>query len=317
MSLTLDVPDLALVREIAGTGSVTRAGARLHLTQSALSHRLRSVESRLGTPLFLRLGKKMVLTPAGERVLVTARRVLDELERAEDELRVLARDGSGVLRLCTQCYTGYHWLPPLLRAFHAKHPRVEVQIVVDATYRPVDALLGGEIDLAVLTASVDDARLLVRPLFEDEMLAVVAPGHPLAARERIQPADLAAEHLIVYKTERRDSYVFTRILDPAGVEPVRVSKVPLTEAILEMVKAGMGVAVMARWVIAPALDSGAVRALRITRRGIIRRWSAATLRDRREPRWQADFVELLRDRALPARAKVARLRPGASRLSGS
>jgi LysR family transcriptional regulator, regulator for metE and metH len=139
------------------------------------------------------------------------------------------------------------------------------------------------------------------------MLAVVAPGHPLAARERIEPADLAAEHLIVYKTERRDSYVFTRILDPAGVEPVRVSKVPLTEAILEMVKAGMGVAVMARWVIAPALDSGAVRAL-----GIIRRRSAATLRDRREPRWQADFVELLRDRALPARAKVFRLRPGAS-----
>jgi len=144
------------------------------------------------------------------------------------------------------------------------------------------------------------------------MLAVVAPGHPLAARERIEPADLAAEHLIVYKTERRDSYVFTRILDPAEVEPVRVSKVPLTEAILEMVKAGMGVAVMARWVIAPALDSGAVRALRITRRGIIRRRSAATLRDRREPRWQADFVELLRDRALPARAKVFRLRPGAS-----
>jgi LysR family transcriptional regulator, regulator for metE and metH len=100
MSLTLDVRDLTLVREIAGTGSVTRAGARLHLTQSALSHRLRSVELRLGTPLFLRLGKKMVLTPAGERVLATACRVLDELERAEDELRVLARDGSGVLRLC-------------------------------------------------------------------------------------------------------------------------------------------------------------------------------------------------------------------------
>ena len=308
----LDVRDLALVRAIAGTGSVTRAGTRLHLTQSALSHRLRSVESRLGTPLFLRLGKKMVLTPAGERVLAAARRVLDELGRTEDELRVRAREGGGVLRLCTQCYTGYHWLPPLLRAFHAKHPQVDVQIVVDATYRPVDALLAGEIDLAVLTASVNDARLLVRPLFEDEMLAVVAPGDPLAVREYIDPADLAAAHLIVYKTERRDSYVFTRILEPAGVEPARVSKVPLTEAILEMVKAGMGVAVMARWAIAPALQSGAVRALRITRRGMRRRWAAATLRDRHEPRWQADFVALLRDRALPARGKIARLKSRAS-----
>ena len=68
----------------------------------------------------------------------------------------------------------------------------------------------------------------------------------------------------------------------------------------------MGVAVMARWAIAPALETGAVRALRITRRGVIRRWSAATLRDRPEPRWQADFVELLRDRARPARGKAHR-----------
>jgi LysR family transcriptional regulator, regulator for metE and metH len=308
MAISLDVPDLALVREVAGTGSLTRAGTRLHLTQSALSHRLRAVESRLGTPLFLRLGKKMVLTPAGERVLSTARRVLDELERADAELRVLALDGGGVLRLCTQCYTGYHWLSPLLRAFHARHPRVDVQIAVDATYRPVDALLAGEVDLAVLTSSARDRRLLVRPLFDDEMLAVVSPRHRLAERERVEVADLAAEHLLVYNTERRDSYVFTRILEPAGVEPARVSKVPLTEAILEMVKADVGVAVLARWAIEPALESGAVRALRITRRGVMRRWSAATLRERPEPRWQADFVELLRARA-PARAIGQKARP--------
>src|SRR5688572_27980218 len=163
MSLSLDVRDLSLVREVADTGSVTRAGARLHLTQSALSHRLRSVEERLGSPLFLRLGKKMVLTPSGERVLETAHRVLDELVRAEDDLRVLGVDGSGVLRLCTQCYTGYHWLAPLMRAFQEKHPRINIQIAVDATYRPVDALLASEIDLAVMTVLVDDPRLLVRP----------------------------------------------------------------------------------------------------------------------------------------------------------
>jgi LysR family transcriptional regulator for metE and metH len=297
VSPTLDVRDLALVREVAGTGSVTRAGARLHLTQSALSHRLRSVESRLGTPLFLRLGKKMVLTPAGERVLATAHRVLDELGRAEDELRVIGRTGAGVLRLCTQCYTGYHWLPPLLQTFHARHPLVEVQIAVDATYRPVEALLAREIDLAVLTATVKDRRLHVRPLFEDEMLAIVAPDHPWTRRSYIEPAAMAGESLIVYKTERHDSYVFTQILEPAGVEPAQVSKVPLTEAILELVKAGLGIAVMSRWAVEPAIASGAIRGIRITRRGVIREWSAATLAGRTEPRWLADFVALLRDRA--------------------
>ncbi len=312
MPLTLDVRDLSLVREISATGSVTRAGMRLHLTQSALSHRLRSVEERLGTLLFLRVGKKMVLTPAGERVLATSVRVLEDLGRTEDDLRALARDGTGVLRLCTQCYTGYHWLPPLLCAFQAKHPRVDVQIAVDATHRPIDALLAGEIDLAVLTLLTEDPRVLVRPLFEDEMLAVVAPGHRLAGREHVDPADLAAEHLFAYKTERRDNYVFNRILDPAGVEPARVSRVPLTEAILEMVKAGLGVAVLARWAIEPALASRAVRAVRITRHGVIRQWSAATLRGRPEPRWQADFVALLRDRA-PADRTASRATARVSR----
>lgn len=304
MALDLDVRDLSLVREIAATGSVTRASARLHLTQSALSHRLRAVESRLGAPLFLRVGKKMVMTPAGERVLTTAQRVLEEMTRAEEELRAIGRKDTGVLRLCTQCYTGYHWLPPLLRTFNAKHPRIDVDIAVDATRRPIDALLAGEVDLAILTAAVEDRRIVVRPLFVDDLLVVVGRKHRLASRPHVEVADLAAEHLIVYKTDRRDSYIFNKILEPAGVEPARISQVPLTEAILEMVKAGLGVAILARWAIEPALKSGAVRGLRITRRGISRQWSVATLRGRTEPAWQADFVALLRERA-PVRRERA------------
>lgn len=305
MPILLDVSDLSMVRAVAETGSVTRAGTRLHLTQSALSHRLRSVEERLETALFLRLGKKMVLTPAGQRVLDAANRVLDELVRAEEDLRVLGSDGGGVLRLCTQCYTGYHWLPPLMRVFQQKHPNVSVQIVVDATYRAVEALLANEIDLAIMTSTPDHDRLAVRPLFKDEMLVVVAPQHALAKRAWVEPAALAAEHIIVYKTERRHSYLHSQIFGPAGVEPSRISQVPLTEAILEMVKAGLGVAVMARWAIEPAIRSGAVRALRITRRGLARQWSVATLKDRPEPSWQADFVALLRDQA-PGRIAIAR-----------
>jgi len=253
----------------------------------------------------LRLGRKMVPTAAGERVLATAQRVLDELGRTESEVKVLAKSGVGLLRLCTQCYTGYHWLPPLLKTFNAKHPGVDVEIAVDATHRPVDALLENEIDLAVITATVEDSRLHVRPLFEDEMLAVVAPGHPLASRAYIEPSELAAEHLLVYRNDRRDNYVFNRILNPAGIEPTRISKVPLTEAILELVKAGIGVAILARWAIEPAIDAGVVKAIRVTKRGVIREWSAATLRARPEPRWQADFIALLRDRA-PARSRQAR-----------
>ncbi|MGE3190695.1 MAG: LysR family transcriptional regulator, partial [Vicinamibacterales bacterium] len=237
---TLEIRHLALVRAIADTGSMTRAAERLHLTQSALSHQLRDVETRLGLQLFLRLGRRMVLTPAGDRVLGSAGRVLDELVRAEDDLRVMATDGKGVLRLCTQCNTGYHWLPPLLQVFHKKYPGVDVQIAVNWTGRPFEALLDGQIDLAVVTSPVADRRLAATPLFEDELVAIVAPGHRFARRSWIEARDFADEHVIIYKADRQDSYTFTRILTPAGVEPARVSQVPLTEAIIELVRAGLG-----------------------------------------------------------------------------
>ena len=303
-SPTLEVRHLSLVNEIAATGSVTRAAERLHLTQSALSHQLRDIESRLGIQLFLRLGKKMVLTPPGERVLGAAKRVLDEIGRTEEDLKLMSQNGKGVLRLCTQCNTGYHWLPPLLQSFHRKYPGVDVQIMVNATDRPVDALLEGQIDLAVVTSDVDDKRLATEPLFDDELVAVVAPSHPFAKRAAIQPEDFAEEHLIIYSADPEDSYTFTRILRPANVSPARVSQVPLTEAILELVKAGLGVSVMARWAIEPAIKAGAVRAIRIGKRGVFRSWTAVTLRDRVEPKWQREFVTLLSRQALPA--KLAR-----------
>ncbi|MGD9903333.1 MAG: LysR family transcriptional regulator [Vicinamibacterales bacterium] len=298
----LEVRHLALVSAIADTGSVTRAAERLHLTQSALSHQLRDVEARLETPLFLRLGRRMALTPAGERLLAAARRVLDDLVRTEHELRSLAAPDAGRLRLCTQCNTGYHWLPPLLEKFHTSYPAVEVQIVVAATDRPVEALLEGEIDLAFITDGRDDPRLATQPVFKDELVAVVAPSHPFARRPHVEPVDLGGTHLLLYNLDRRSSDIYRYVLTPAGVEPGRVSKVPLTEAILELIRAGQGIGIMARWAIEPALKAGTVRAVRIGRRGVFRAWKAATLRSRPEPKWQKDFVALMAAQAMPARA---------------
>src|SRR4030095_9896073 len=114
-AMNLEVRHLKLVEAIAETRSVTRAGERLHLTQSALSHQLRDIETRLGTPLLLRLNRRMVPTPAGERLLESARTVLAHLRGTEEEIRGMGKkEGEGLLRLAIECYTCYHWLPALL-----------------------------------------------------------------------------------------------------------------------------------------------------------------------------------------------------------
>jgi LysR family transcriptional regulator for metE and metH len=303
----LEVRHLRLVAGIADAGSMTKAAAHLHLTQSALSHQLRDIESRFNLPFFLRAGRRMVLTAAGRRVLSSARTVLEDLRRAEEDLRRLASNSSGVIRVCTQCNTGYYWLPPLLATFARKHPHVDVSIIPDATDRPVDALLDGRVDLAILTTPSRDARVLVRALFKDEMIAVVARNHALAERTWLSPRQLAAEHLLLYSSAPDESFTLTSILGPAGLVPARVSFIMLTEAMLEMARAGLGVGVLPRWSAQAAIGSGAVVPLSIGRRGVRREWCAATLRAQTEPAWLTDFVALIKSQAGPGRRENPRV----------
>ena len=299
----LEVRHLRLVTEIADAGSMTSAAERLFLTQSALSHQLRDIEARIGTPFFVRLGRRMVLTEAGRRLADAARPMLADLRRAEDELKRLAGHSDGRIRVTTQCNTGYHWLAPLLGAFHRKYPRVTVDIVADATDRPIEALLDGRVDLAILVSSVDDKRLRLRTLFTDEMVAIVSPSDPLRKRRYLTAEQLAAQHLLLYSSTREESFLLQNVLRPAGLTAPRVSFIMLTEAMIELARAGVGVGILPRWSAQRAIGSRAVVPLSITRGGKRRHWRAATLAAADEPAYILDFVDLLAERALPARSQ--------------
>jgi len=185
--MDLEIRHLRLVRAVTAAGSLTGAGSVLNLTQSALSHQLRDIESRLGTALFLRVGKRMLLTPAGERLLRSADEVLDAIARTEDSIRQLSGADRGLLRLSTECYTCYHWLPPLLKRYRRAHPNVEVRINGDATSDPLPHLLGGGLDVAILSTPARDRRLVTRSIFSDEMVIIVDPRHPWPARRSSPP----------------------------------------------------------------------------------------------------------------------------------
>ncbi|HSB09282.1 MAG TPA: LysR substrate-binding domain-containing protein [Blastocatellia bacterium] len=293
MALNLEVRHLRLVETVAREGGITKAAHRLHVTQSALSHQLRDIEDKLGTPLFLRLNKRMLLTQAGERLLTSAPIVLEELKRAEEDIRQIAAHREGILRISTECYTCYHWLPRVLTAFNREFPRVEVRIVAEATRRPIEALLDGRLDVAITSDVTRNQKIKFKPLFKDEMVVIASPDHPLAIKTYVSARDFASEHLLVYAIPKEDLTVFQKILVPAGVSPKHVSRVELTEAIIEMVKAGLGIGVMARWAVWPHIESGALVGLPITVRGLHRLWHAAILRHKVTPPYLLRFVELL------------------------
>src|SRR5215211_3579962 len=114
MGKFLESQHLKLVAEVARAESVTRAADRLNVTQSAVSHQLRELEDKLGTPIFVRSGRRMLLTPAGRLLVDAAERVLDAIGDVEAKVSQLARNVAGELRVAAHCHTGYHWLPALI-----------------------------------------------------------------------------------------------------------------------------------------------------------------------------------------------------------
>jgi len=297
--MDLELRHLRLVAAVAAHQSLTRAGEALHLTQSALSHQLRDIEDRLGARLFQRLNRRMVATPAGQRLLASADRVLPELQAAETAIRSGLRPEPVTLRIATECYTCYHWLPSVLKPFHVRFPDVSVRIDPSATSNPIARMLDGGLDLAIVSSAIRHRQLAVQPLFKDEHVLVMAPAHPLARQPFVRLSDFRDQRLLTY-TSREDSHFVTRVLQPAGVVPAAIEPVQLTEAAIELVRAGWGVAVLARWAVQPFLRRGALAAARITARGYFKEWRAVMPRRLANADYVTEFTRLVVAAAPPA-----------------
>jgi LysR family transcriptional regulator for metE and metH len=273
--LHVTIPQLAMVEAICREGTVTAAARRLAVTQPALSHRLRELELQLGAKLFRRDGPRMSVTREGERVARSARAVVEELARLRHDLGQLQSGYQGVLRIATECYTCYDWLPAALTSFAAAFPGVEVQILPEATRDPVKSLLGGALDVAIVYTQVQRDDVVLKPLFRDELVAVVPRSHPFAARRYLSAREFRDQCLLCHFPELERNAFAREVLRPAGVTPARVQAVQLTGAVLAMVAAKRGVAVIPRWVLGKERNAGRFRAVRVTRSGLFRVWHAA------------------------------------------
>ena len=295
MSATmLEVRHLRLVRAIAEEGGPTRAASRLHLTQSAVSHQLAELEGRLGVALFTRVRRQLKLTPAGARLVESARVLLADLARVERELHDAGTRKREVLRIAVECFTSYHWLPPIVAGLAAEYPHVEVRIVLDATREPVAALLRGTLELALVSSPVRDGGLVSEPLFDDEWTVILAPAHPLAGRPFISAAELGSETLFAHAAPRSDVERLRELIAAEHAPMPHVTPVPLTDALVELVKAGLGVAIVSRWAVAPWIARGEIVARRLTRTGLEEKWSAVYRRDAEGRLPLARFSALLR-----------------------
>ena len=287
----MEIRHLQMVKEVATQGNLTKAADRLFLTQSALSHQLKEIEGYFNTQLFIRDKKHMLLTPAGEVVLQAAEKILQEVTKTRAKVRCLTDKEAGEVRLCTQCYTSYHWLAGFLREFGGIYPKVDVKVELEAATHFADQhLLNNTIDVAI-TEGDKNPKFTYTPLFQDEFVAIVAPDHPWAGRRWVEIDEFADQNYIMYNIPDEESSNFMMLFKHR--RPPKVYKITLTEAILEMVKAGLGVAVLPNWVVRPYLQSGQLSAVWITEKRVLRTWYAATLKTKQLPPYTTAFIQQL------------------------
>jgi LysR family transcriptional regulator for metE and metH len=295
MASVLEVRHLRLVRAIVEDGGPTRAAARLHLTQSAVSHQLTELEGRLGVALFTRVRRRLEPTAAGKHLLGFARTTLADFSRIESELQRAGTRKRETIRISTECFTSYHWLPSVLAKVREDYPQVDVRIVIEATRAPIAALLRGELELAVVSSKVRDRQLVAERLFDDEWVVILPSMHALRKLPYVSAIDLRQETVFTHDGTPQDAERLRERLAAERAPMPKIQLIPLTEAIVELVRAGLGVGLVSRWAVAPHEASGQIVTRRFTKAGMKERWSAVYNRHDAERRpVLARFAELLR-----------------------
>ncbi|QBB12257.1 HTH-type transcriptional regulator MetR [Edwardsiella piscicida] len=310
----IELKHLRTLQALRGGGSLAAAAARLHQTQSALSHQFSELEQRLGYRLFVRKSQPLRFTPRGEILLALAEQVLPQVQQALQTCQVPPQQ---TLRLAIECHSCIQWLTPALTQFQAQFPQVTLDFRSGVTFDPQPALQQGELDLVLTSDILPRDTLYYAPLFDYEVRLVMAPGHPLARSGTVRPQDLAQETLLIYPVARQRLDVWNHFLQPAGIAP-RLKQVDNTLLLLQMAAAGMGIAALPHWVAESAERQGALTT-RPLGEGLWRRLYAALRTGEQRQSVMDGFIQLARRHAcdaLPFVRDVVRSNAGAPKATG-
>lgn len=293
MTLRLEIKQLQMLTSIVAKDGLTAAAHALGLTPSALSHRLREAERRLGFALFERHGHHLRLTPAGERLHQGALQVLDILAQAEQEAANIASGFTFSLKIGSRAYSCYRWLPTFLNTFRDQHRHIMVELLDGTIAGPLDALRDRSIDVLILSGPQTTPGLSVYPLFEDQLVGILPPDHAAIHKPWLEAEDFAGELYVTYSTAPEPGHEYEQLFRRAHVMPRRMLKAGLTEAIIELVHHAYGLSILAHWAVHPYLAQGYVIAKPLTQAGITVNWVAAVRADEPADSPARQFAEAL------------------------
>jgi DNA-binding transcriptional LysR family regulator len=266
----MDLRQLEIVQAIAETGSFTGAGARLHVSQSAISRQILLLEDEFHERLFVRLGRRVQITAAGEALLQLANRVFTDIRDTSGSITDRQKVLSGPLRLVGGMTVCLYVFPQLIKEFRAQHPLVDIKIAVGGTWRLQRRVKSRQADLALLTLPVEDPALTSVPVLREELMLLMPANHPLSEKTPVPVEALVGQPFIMFEagsnTRRTVDEFFTR----EQIRPRVVAETENVEIIKSMVASGLGVSLVPILTVERETQGGSLKVARIRGQQLVR-----------------------------------------------
>lgn len=275
--------------------SFTRAAERMHVTQSTLSHQIRQLEGELGQPLCDRIGKRVVLTEAGETFLGYASKALREVDHGMSDLMRAADELSGEVRIGATGTFNMGFVPECLALFLRKNPTVKVSVEELAAAAIGQKLIEGQLDVGIAYQPEDPERLWFEPLYTEEMVLVVAPRHPLAARKRVRMVELHRQPLVLLPQAFTTRVLLDECFRACGAEPQVAAEMNTIAPMIGLVARTQLATIVSSHAVTPRED---VRIVPIESPTPVRTPGILWKRDARQPPAVRSFASYIRKLAL-------------------
>jgi DNA-binding transcriptional LysR family regulator len=290
----MDVRDLQVFLSVSKHLNYTRAGEEINLSQPSVSVRIRQLESELGVKLFDQLGKRVVLTDAGQLLVPYANRVLaavDDAYHAIDELQGLER---GALRIGASTTPGMYLVPQVVARFKRSHPKIEIHLRIKDTREVENGVLRNEFDFGFVGGHLAAEDVSAVTWLTDELLLVVSPDHPLTRKKTIRKQDLQGERFIVRESGSATRAAIVAQLQQANFEVDAAIEMENPEAVKKAVQSGLGVAFISRFAVETELKAKTLRAIRVRDLAIRRELKIVHRKDKHLSRAALAFIEIAR-----------------------
>ena len=292
MNITLR--QMRAVAALGRHGSVTRAAGDLHVSPPAVTLQIKAIEDQLGVPLVERSTGGMALTAAGRIVAEAAARVEAVLRETEAGIAALSGAERGAVHVGI-ISTAKYYAPRALAAFAAAHPGIELKLTVGNRDEIIAGLAQHDVDLAIMGRPPTDMKVIADLIGDHPHVVIAPPGHRLAGRRDIQPAELNDEVLLVREAGSGTRRLMEDYAAAAGISPRIGMQIGSNETIKQAVMAGLGIAFLSAHTVDAELRDG--RLLRLDIRGtpVVRQWYAVHLAERTTMPASATLLGFLRE----------------------